>query len=47
MLKVILKFKEELIMCSLVIGGILIAFGDATIGCLLLTPGIFYNVFND
>jgi len=47
MLKVILKFKEELIMCSLVLGGILIVFGNATIGCLLLAPGILYNVFND
>jgi hypothetical protein len=47
MLKVILKFKEELIMCSLVVGCVLIAFGDATIGGLLLAPGILYNVFND
>ena len=47
MLKVILKFKVELIMCSLILGCILMIFGNATIGGLLLLPAILFNVFKD
>ena len=46
-MKLIKKFKVELIMCSLVVGCILMIFGNATIGGLLLLPAILFNVFKD
>ena len=46
-MKLIKRFKIELIVTSAILGGILMVFGNATIGGLLLLPAILYNVFND
>ena len=46
-MKLIKRFKVELIVTSAIIGGILMIFGNATLGAILLLPSILISVFND